>query len=130
MKTLTLLPYYFQWHYGYGLLHGIEIIKNFIWFLWHFFSIRELFRTLFLPWQRLHETRQGSAIEDFMSVWIVNSLMIFVGALIRLTVIAFGFVFIIAALVAGSVVLLLWIALPLLIVVFFIMGFGLLFKPI
>jgi hypothetical protein len=49
-------------------------------------------------------------------------LMIMAGALIRLTFIAFAFIFIGVSLVMGAAAFIIWFALPLAIIIFFIIG--------
>jgi hypothetical protein len=123
MSPLLLLPYYIHWHYSQGLTDLVGLIKNAIWFFWHFFSVPDLFKTLFQPWQRLHEeTKPGSGMGDLMTVWLINVLMIMAGALIRLTFIAFAFIFIGVSLVMGAAAFIIWFALPLAIIIFFIIG--------
>jgi hypothetical protein len=122
MSPLALLPYYFYWHYGKALAQGTAIINNFCWFIWHFFSVGELWHTLFQPFQRLHEERQGNELFDYVNVWLINILMIMAGAIIRGAVICFACVLIVSVFAAGMIGLLFWMVLPLCIPLFFITG--------
>lgn len=129
MSPLLLLPYYFHWHYSQGLIQAIGVIQNCIWFFWHFFSIGELSRTLFKPWMRLHEERvRGGGIADMLQVWLINILMMFAGAVIRLTMILLGLIFIALTIVIGAIAYIVWFALPILLVVFPTTGVVLLFN--
>jgi hypothetical protein len=131
MRALTLFPYYVHWHYSRAIYGIIDITRNFVWFLWHFFSISLLFQTLFEPWQRLQEQRKkGLDIEGFFSTMILNLVMRFVGLLIRLTFIAVGFAGIVLTIAGSIVVLAVWLVLPAAIIFVFIFGFILLFRPV
>jgi hypothetical protein len=130
MSPLLILPYYIEWHYGRALVQGVGIIENIVWFFWHFYSIKDLSRTIFSPWQRIHEERQhGGGIEDILTVWLINILMIMAGALIRLFMILLGFAFILVTIALGIISMLVWITLPAGIIVSFILGIVFLIKP-
>ncbi len=129
MRPLLLLPYYITWHYTSALKRGIAISKNFIWFAWHFFSIGLLFKTLFQPWERMKEEKEpGLEFSKFISAWTLNGVFRMVGAIIRLTVIGVGFVFILGIIVASLALFVAWIFLPIVLLVIFIAGIALLFK--
>jgi hypothetical protein len=130
MRALLLAPYYIHWHYGRALKNTLIISQNSIWFLWHFFSIKELSFTLFSPWQRLdvqHE-KHSFDIEAYLSVLAVNGVMRVTGAIIRLVFIIFGLAFIISTFILTIVFLILWLALPAVIIFLLVLGVVLLFK--
>ena len=130
MRSLLLAPYYFKWHYGRALKGLADISANCIWFLWHFFSIAVLSRTLFQPWQRLQEKPEKRFdVNAFLSSITINIVMRFVGFFIRIIFILIGLVSIVAALVFEGVVFLVWLAMPLVVVFMIVFGLVLIFKP-
>jgi hypothetical protein len=130
MRALLIAPYYIHWHYGRALRGIVDITNNLIWFLWNFFSIGLLLQTLFAPWQRLEEDhkRVGLNVEAYVSSLMLNTVMRFVGFVIRLIFILIGFVAIIFVTISGSIVFVVWLALPGAIAFVFIFGFTLLFQ--
>ena len=123
MKGILLIPYYLRWHYGPALKNALAIISNIIWFLWHFFSIGILSKTLFAPWERLQEKREkGLNIEGFLGTLLLNTVMRLVGAIVRLIFILIGLVSILATIIASAIFLCVWLVLPLAII--FSIAFG------
>ncbi len=131
MQLLALAPNYVRWHYSSALKSITVISQNIIWFIWHFFSIQELSRTLFAPWQRLQEKHdRGKDIGDYFEVFAINILMRIVGALVRIVMIVFGLAFIILAAASMIAFFVLWIFLPVVILFTLFLGFILLVKPV
>lgn len=129
MRPLLLLPYYLNWHYGKALTSILAIIRNLVWFCGHLFSIKILLTTLFSPWQRMKEERTpGMEFGEVAENAIVNILMRFAGAIIRLVMVAIGLCFIAVILCGGIIFFALWLAFPLCIIIFFILGITFLFK--
>lgn len=114
---------YVVWHFTKGFFSLAVHSKNFLWFLYHFFSIDILFSTLFSPWKREGEGyKKGFSIENFFEVFAVNTLMRIVGFFIRAATIVVGFLCMLASSVASIFLLLLWIGAPFLIPFVFISG--------
>ncbi len=114
---------YFLWHFTKGLFSLLLHIKNFLWFLYHFFSIKILLQTLFSPWKLEGEGyKRGFSIENFFETFIVNTLMRIVGFLIRISVIIVGFICIATASLASVPLVAIWIGAPILIPFVFISG--------
>lgn len=104
---------YIYWHYTSALIALMINIRNILTFLWRFFAIPTLLKTLFSPWHRMQESYQkGFNIQDVASTFIVNTLMRLVGAIARLAVISFGAGVLIAAATLSLVAVLLWIMFP------------------
>ena len=123
MRFWQVIGYYLIWHYGPALLDIWRIYKNFIWFLYHFFSIPLLLKTLFSPLERLHEKyNKNLDISDFFATLVVNSLMRFVGATLRLFVILVGVVSITLSVFGGFLFLFFWFFLPAFIPILFFWG--------
>jgi len=111
---MRLLLYYIRWHYGKAIVDYVNIVHNFVWFFYNFFSIPLMARTLFSPFRRLGESYKGQGLnlEAFFSTIIINSLMRIVGFLLRSLLILIGLFFIILSIVVGSVFFVVWIIAP------------------
>ncbi len=73
----------------------VEGVYNFILFFPYFFSVIELFKTLFAPWKGLtdtHKTR-GFSLSDMFSTLLFNMISSGIGFVLRSTLIGFFFVF-------------------------------------
>ena len=118
MNFILVLPYYLLWHYGRAFSDLKNIWKNFLVFLYNFFSIPTLIFSLFSPWQRMQEgySKNDLSFEGTIGTMIVNTIMRLVGAVVRLLFIVVGVVSIILCLVLGVVIFCAWILLPLVIV--------------
>lgn len=110
MDFLLVLPYYLVWHYGRAYFDIKSLWKNFLIFVFHFFSIPVLLRTLFSPWQRMHDG-YGPQNPIFETL-IFNTIMRVVGAVIRLVFILIGSLCLLACFVIGFVFLILWFLFP------------------
>ncbi len=120
---IRLLVSYIVWHYTRALAELFLNCRNFISFLYHFFSIGELSHTLFAPWQMLGERyKKGFDPENFFEVFVVNSLMRLVGFLVRGAVILLGVVVIIFTILCSVVAFGFWLVLPLATILFLISG--------
>ena len=112
-NSQPMIWYYFKWHYGKGFKEAINTIKNFLWFVAHFFSFKLLFKTLFSPWKRMGESYgEGFDLGAFASAFIVNSLMRVVGFITRIIIIFVGLVTYVAVLLFGVAVLFIWMFAP------------------
>lgn len=110
---LTFFYTYANWHYTLGFLALLSHGRNFLSFLWNFFSIPDLLRTLFSPWRRLRETYDdGYDIQDKLATLLVNTIMRIVGAIVRLAVIAFGILAQVLATAFFIMASFIWLLLP------------------
>ena len=127
MGIFIVLPYYIKWHYGQAMIDLVSIWENFMSFIYRFFSIKDLTRHLFSPWQRMQEGyAKGSSLEDIASAKFVNLMMRFVGFLVRILFIVLGLIFLILCLSLGIVVFFAWIFLPFITIYAFTYGIVLL----
>jgi hypothetical protein len=130
MKALLIVPYYIRWHYSTAIRSIARIVENIIWFIWHFFSIELQAKTLFAPWQRLREVRKrGFDLEDMLGTWLINLVMRFVGFLVKIVFIIIGLVAIVVTFILSAGFVVIWLALPFIIIFLFVFGFVLIFKP-
>ncbi|PIP73828.1 MAG: hypothetical protein COW88_00750 [Candidatus Lloydbacteria bacterium CG22_combo_CG10-13_8_21_14_all_47_15] len=123
MNLAVVFGYYIVWHYTGAFRAIFGVWTNFIWFLYNFFSIPLLFRTLFSPWQRLDiERRRGFNFEEFGTALIVNTIMRIVGFGVKSITIMFGLASLLALVVAGILFFFVWILLPVIITGLFFTG--------
>jgi hypothetical protein len=119
MFAIHLVPFlisYIAWHYSLGLKDLFGLIRNFLWFSGHIFSIPLLFRTLFSPWKRMNEAYpKGLNLSNIGEALLVNTLMRLVGALVRLSAIFIGVLFSVLITIVGATAVVLWMIFPALI---------------
>lgn len=132
MSLFLVVTYYYpRWHYTDGFRGIFVVWMNYLWFFYHLFSISLLARTLFAPWKRLGESYRNEAggieLEKVAETFVVNGVMRFVGALVRLVTIAVGITAISLTFALGALMFVVWALLPLLIGVFAGLGIFLIF---
>ncbi|MEK7650321.1 MAG: hypothetical protein AAB364_00370 [Patescibacteria group bacterium] len=127
---LLALPFeYLWWHYTLAWRDLVVIWGNYLWFIYHFFSISVLARTLLAPWKRLGEVYPARFnLGATLATFFINSLMRLVGAVIRIIMLVFGGLVYLLVILLGSVTLILWLVLPLIIILALVLGLALLFK--
>lgn len=115
MKFLLVVPQYLYWHYSLGFIEWTRNIFNFIEFEFHFFSVMDLLKTFFSPFQRLKERYSGSPLdfEAIASVLLVNIIMRLVGVVVRSIILIFAAVVISLSMVLALLLIITWIFLPL-----------------
>lgn len=84
---------YVGWLYSAGIKEYLIAWANFHWFLFHFFSIDILLRTMFAPWHRMREQGgRGLDIEAMLARTAVNLILRAVGLVVRSALIVAGLV--------------------------------------
>jgi len=127
MRLLSILAYYFWWHYTIAIEDLVQNYLNLFKFLNNFFSVGHLTRNIFAPWKRLGEQYSGHfELANFFSALIVNTLMRLVGFCIRIVVIVIALICILVSLFLFFVSLAVWLILPVITLILFILGFKLL----
>ena len=105
-----MLKDYFFWHYSLALAAWWRIYGNLLWFLYHFFSLPIIIRTLFAPWRRLAEPYpKGFNPAATAETLVVNGLMRLIGLIIRSIFLFGAFLILLGAFVLGWVALALWL---------------------
>jgi len=123
---LTLTYQYVRWHYTQGVVDLVNNVINFLWFVYNFFSIPLLLRTMFVPFHRLEEqAMKGLHLEQWAQAMLVTTLMRFVGALLRTFLILIALVFLALVFAGGFALLIVWIAMPLVLIFLVTMGVAL-----
>ncbi len=123
----SLIGSYFIWHYSKAYADLFEVAGNYLWFIWHFFSISTLSKTLFAPWERMgEEHRRGEGVEGFFETFVVNTIMRIVGFVMRSMIIIIGLAILAVVLILSILVFCIWTLLPFGIVLLFVSGIRLL----
>lgn len=122
--TLLVLPFsYLSWHYSRAWVGLWAIQRNLIWFIYHFFSLDVLSRTLFAPWRRLGEVYpERFSLSVYLSAFFINSLMRLIGLVARLSVIIFGYLVLFLTCLLGVFSFLVWLFLPFLLLIGFVLA--------
>ncbi len=113
---------YAIWHYTVGFRKLTAIWLNVIWFIFHFFSISLLFRTLLSPWKRMSDDARLTSIRAFFEALLFNFLSRIFGALVRLCIIVAGLGTLMFSLLGYVVIACVWLMLPLILVYLFHYG--------
>ena len=120
--SILQLPFsYLVWHYAFAWADLARLYRNLAWFLWNFFSISLLLRTLFSPWRRLREGAQKDT-GGLLGSLIMNTILRFVGFFARVATILFGLASLALLSVAGVAFLVLWPLLPFVLLAFILTG--------
>lgn len=123
----TIIGGYLRWHYGRAFGELFHLWLNFLWFVIHFFSLKELSRALFAPWRRMTEEKQrGLNFENLAAYIIVNLLSRAVGFIMRSSVLVVGLVCLTVIIVVGTLTFVLWLFLPAIAIASFVTGISLL----
>lgn len=120
---------YIIWHYTKGLSDLVKNIKNFIWLNNFVFDYKLLFSTLFSNLMRLGEDKiDYFDYESVLKFIIINTIMRFIGFIIRIILILIGFVLLLLTIIFSLILLILWITLPILIIFLLIFAINLILK--
>lgn len=128
MFFFTFLHHYIWWHYSSSLAGYVRVSRNFWWYFFHIFSIRQLVFTLFAPYKRMVET--PSAYFSFQNLFeriILNLFSRLVGSVARISIILVGVVTLTIYTIISMAGFAIWLASPLLIFLGVITGGWLLF---
>lgn len=123
MSPLILAESYIAWHYGRAYTDMFRVWLNFLWFVFNFFSIFTLLSTLFAPWKRMDEAYpKGLDIFGWLSTFIVNMLMRFVGLVTRTIIVLVGMIFATIVFLGGMAVFMVWTVMPIFLIVTALLG--------
>ena len=107
---------YLYWHYFEMPKEILIIWRNFIVFFYHYFSIGLLLKTLFAPWRRdITYYGHGFDIRLYAETFAFNLIARGIGFLIRTVVIVSGIFVEIFVFLAGVLIFISWLILPILI---------------
>lgn len=123
MKTLAIIFGYIKWHYGKAIISLSKIWKNFLFFIFDFFSIKLLFQNFFDPWKRMTDYYPKSFdIKKYFYSFINNLIMRLVGMLMRTGMIIVSFISLIIFILIYPLILLLWLILPFIVLALILNG--------
>lgn len=113
-------PNFIAWHYNESVHELLKIWENFIVFTWQYFSIFELFKTLFSPWRRDVTAQSWRGLHPVRTLELVfeNLISRIIGAVVRIFVIVFGLGISLFVLIFGLIAIFLWIGTPLFFFIF------------
>ncbi|MEY2641014.1 MAG: hypothetical protein RL150_407 [Candidatus Parcubacteria bacterium] len=115
MQFGFLLPHYLAWHYTRALRDLASHVRTFLWFFWNLFSIHELLRTFFAPFERLGEAApKRFNPEQYFEALATTLVMRVVGIVVRSFFILLGLGMLCACALVGCLVFCVWLLLPLL----------------
>mgnify|MGYP003468367943 FL=1 len=117
MSIFLVLPYYLVWHYGRAILDIKDNARNFIVFVYNFFSIGTLISTLFSPWMRI---KDEYSVSNLFETLIFNGMMRIFGVFVRLVFIILGIISISITVLLSALLFLVWFFLPALMIMLFV----------
>lgn len=117
---------YLAWHFSEGVHEYLTAWRNMHWFLYHFFSVSVLLKTLFQPFHRMQETySRGFDPGLMLETFIVNTMMRIIGFFIRSVFLLGALVSQIAMAVIGIVFLFVFVASPVLVPILLVLSISL-----
>ena len=124
----NILFQYLTWHYVDQVRAISRAWKNFLRFNLNYFSISLLLKTLFSHWRKYQWSYgRGFDIKRYAEVFFSNLISRVIGAIIRFFLILIGVVAEIIIVLAGIIVFLGWLLLPVLLLAGLWFGFKVLF---
>ena len=123
MKITLIILGYLRWHYGQAFFSLISIWKNFLYFVFEYFSIKLLFVNFFDPWKRMADSYSKKfELKKYFYTFIANLIMRTVGMIMRLFLIIVGLTCYILLALLFPVAVILWVSLPLIILILILAG--------
>ena len=121
-ETSTLIlkrPNFIHWYYNQGIHELLEICKNFLFFAWRFFSIKELSTTILSPWHRDVTLPGWIGLHPIKALKLLfeNVISRFIGAIVRIVVILVGLSVVFLVLAFSLAVSIIWISAPVLLAI-------------
>ncbi len=126
MRSLFILPIYLNWHYTKAPFRVISLGVHFVSFILYLFSVKILLKTFFSPWRRLSEDYSEGITNpgEIAASLVVNTMMRFVGAVIRTVTIVIALILSILVIVSSLVLFVYWLLLPFAVVFLIIASIG------
>ncbi len=123
MLVFTFMSF-LVWYYTKGLLSLFSITRNLLWFLLEFFSIQELFLTLFSPWHRDVSQKYWRGFDPVRLIQLLaeNALSRVIGSMVRFSVIVVGLTAFILAGIFSVLVFVMWVTFPVAFLAFLVLG--------
>lgn len=116
MPFFTLIQEYLFWHYTAGIRELLAISGNFIWFAYHFFSLKLFLCTLISPFKRVRAAYNRSmTFEEIAENVAANLFMRVVGFCLRSAVLVLGGITELIIFLVSTISLCIWVLFPLVI---------------
>ncbi len=114
IRILKIDVHYILWHYSRGFTDVFTGWRNILWFVWNYFSIGLLLRSLFSPWRALSEEKRGTGFDlaEYLSNLLINTIMRAVGFFIRLIFIVIGLIAWVIVFLTFPILIVFWVSLP------------------
>jgi hypothetical protein len=129
MKIILIILGYLKWHYGQAIYSLWNIWKNFLFFIFEFFSIKLLFQNFFDSWKRMTDDYPRSFdLKKYFAIFIVNMITRIVGIIMRTGLIIIGLTCYFLMFIAYPLALVIWLLLPAIIVSLILTGIFLIIK--
>lgn len=124
---ITIFRQYLLWHFYDATRDILKAWRNFLKFNLNYFSIPLLMRTLFSHWRRYSMSYgKGFDIGRYFEAFVFNMMSRGIGAILRIFLILIGLLVQTFIILAGTIVFISWLILPLLLIIGLIWGFKLL----
>jgi hypothetical protein len=105
------------WHFYEMSKFLLGVWKNYILFALNYFSLSLLLKSLFAPWRKYRwNYPKGFDIGEFFTTLVSNIFSRLMGAIMRIILIIIGIPFQIFVIVAGLIIILLWMLIPFIII--------------
>ncbi len=123
MRLITIILGYLGWHYSGAISALTNIWKNFLFFVFEFFSIRLLFRNFFDPWKKMADSYPKSFdLKKYFYAFIANLIVRTVGIIMRTALIIIGIICYLLTAILYPITLIGWLLLPIITVLILIIG--------
>jgi hypothetical protein len=127
-KKRNIILQWFGWYLIDKPLSILRAWKNLLLFNLNYFSIPLLLKTFFVPWRKYKWPYcRGFDLKIYLEVFISNSIMRILGAILRLFLIILGIVLEFFIILIGILAIIFWFLLPFILIAFFILGLEFLF---
>jgi len=118
MKIIVILLGYLRWHYSKAVYSLGDVWRNFLAFVYDFFSINLLFKNFFDPWKRMaDEYPKKFDLNKILFIFIANVITRAIGIIMRTFLILLGLTCYLLLVLLYPVVIIIWLFLPLIIIV-------------
>ncbi|MCK4354938.1 hypothetical protein KAW43_01115 [Candidatus Parcubacteria bacterium] len=124
----NIIIQYLYWHYCAQARAILRAWKNFLAFNFNYWSVPLLLRTLFSYWHKYQEPyARGFDPKEYFETFCMNMISRMIGSIIRTGMIIIGIITEIIVVIAGIIIFLGWLILPIFLFSCFIYGFRILF---
>ncbi len=128
MKFIPTFLGYLKWHYSKAFFSIFSFWKNILFFLFHFFSIKSLLVNFFAPWKRLADNYpKRFNLQIYFFTFLLNMITRVIGMILRTFVLIVGIFTCLVYIIFLPLTIIIWLALPIIVVSLFIFGIILIF---